>query len=239
MDQENISKINKLHKEITSSLRSTVSYAIEIGYLLNVSKKELNHGDFIPWIEKHCNFSGRAARNYLKIFLYKDKTAQHADLQEAYKAINLIEQRKNEDELNKLNEKIALKIKTGKNPEGWTRADDYEYKKRTDDEAYEKRKQKLFDDKKEEINKKYGIPRDEDSADDFFEKIINDVKARSSEKNKLRDKINMHGSQDPFFDVLDEYLNGLENDSRRMESLHNLIRYCKKLVNKYQIISAK
>ncbi|MBN2324808.1 MAG: DUF3102 domain-containing protein [Spirochaetes bacterium] len=56
-------KIIELHQGIIEDLKRTVQDAIEIGELLTKQKAILQHGEFLPWIEKELPFSGRTARN--------------------------------------------------------------------------------------------------------------------------------------------------------------------------------
>jgi hypothetical protein len=39
---------------------------------------------------------------------------------------------------------------------------------------------------------------------------------------------------DPFQDAIMDYLEGLENDSRRIEACHNIIKVCKRIAAELQ-----
>jgi len=54
-------------------------------------KEFVGHGNFVKWIESNLDISERSAQMYMKLFNYKDKTAEIADLQDAYKQIETIE----------------------------------------------------------------------------------------------------------------------------------------------------
>ena len=86
----NIKKIIVLHTEITEALKSSLEKAILIGQLLTEQKKELNHGEFTSWIKENLPFTGRTARNYIKLFNNKDMliTERVSDLTAAYKLLS-------------------------------------------------------------------------------------------------------------------------------------------------------
>ena len=44
-----------------------IDYAIECGIHLIKVKQEVNHGDFLPWIEKNMPCSLRTAQNYIRV----------------------------------------------------------------------------------------------------------------------------------------------------------------------------
>lgn len=58
--------INEAHQLARSTAESAVQHAIRCGQLLAEKKKALDHGDFTAWVEKHCDFSVRSARVYMK-----------------------------------------------------------------------------------------------------------------------------------------------------------------------------
>ncbi len=62
--------------------RTSLPKAIKIGELLAGIKDKLEHGQWLPWIQKNLSFSERTAQNYLRFFEEKDrlKNAAIADL---------------------------------------------------------------------------------------------------------------------------------------------------------------
>jgi hypothetical protein len=60
-------RINAMHREATKAAITAVELAIEIGAMLMEVKATLPHGEFGPWIRKHCEFTDRTARNYMKL----------------------------------------------------------------------------------------------------------------------------------------------------------------------------
>jgi Protein of unknown function (DUF3102) len=77
-----VKEIKKLHGAIIHAAKTSLDSAIRIGGLLTAIKDKLEHGQWIPWIEKNLPFSERAAQNYLRCFHEKDrlKNATDADL---------------------------------------------------------------------------------------------------------------------------------------------------------------
>lgn len=84
-----IEKICSLQSEIVRDLKRSLDNAIEIGSLLTEQKSKLPHGEFTAWIDSNMPFSGRTARNYMKLYENKDrlKTETVADLAGAYKLL--------------------------------------------------------------------------------------------------------------------------------------------------------
>ena len=81
------------------------------------------------------------------------------------------------------------------------------------------------------------------NIDETFSKldgIMGELADREAEKTRFREKIKMTGDnqRDPFFDVLEEYLSSL-SDNQKMEACHNIIKYCKRVVNSLHVVAAK
>jgi hypothetical protein len=58
--------INEAHRLARSSAETAVQHAIRCGQMLMKLKDSLPHGEFQPWIERHCDFSDRQARRYMQ-----------------------------------------------------------------------------------------------------------------------------------------------------------------------------
>jgi hypothetical protein len=90
-------KIRECHQELIASARMTLIRAIRCGELLYQAKQQVNHGDWLSWLEKHCtDISERTARNYMVLYENLDdlklKSAEFADLG-IYGALELIKGR--------------------------------------------------------------------------------------------------------------------------------------------------
>jgi hypothetical protein len=58
--------INEAHQCARESMENAVEWAVKCGQLLAAKKAELKHGEFMPWVEKHCDFSIRTASDYMR-----------------------------------------------------------------------------------------------------------------------------------------------------------------------------
>lgn len=58
--------INREHRLARQSAESAVEHAIRCGQMLADVKAALPHGQFGRWVAEHCEFSGRAARAYMR-----------------------------------------------------------------------------------------------------------------------------------------------------------------------------
>ncbi|EMM94297.1 PF11300 domain protein [Leptospira interrogans serovar Zanoni str. LT2156] len=68
-----VTELNRLHQSILTAGKNMVRFAVEAGEILTKKKDELEHGEFIPWVENNLNFKIRTAQRYMKIFEKKTK----------------------------------------------------------------------------------------------------------------------------------------------------------------------
>lgn len=78
-------RINAEHKVAQERLNSGLKHAIAAGQLLLEAKKQLTHGEWLPWLEKHCEVRERTAQAYMRVArgfasMDSDKSATVADL---------------------------------------------------------------------------------------------------------------------------------------------------------------
>lgn len=74
-------QINDLHSKATHAARDAVRYALQAGLMLVAEKEKLTHGEWLPWIERYCDFSARTARDYMALARRKEEVEanwQHA-----------------------------------------------------------------------------------------------------------------------------------------------------------------
>ncbi len=97
-----------------------------------------------------------------------------------------------------------------------------------DDKKWNEIKDKAFEGtKKESVSSKYDK--------EFLDELLKHAKEETKAKENFRGKLSQaNNKQNPFFDVLDDYLLNLKDDTEKLEALHNIIKYCKQHVNKYQ-----
>ena len=60
-------EINKEHEMAIMAGETMLEHAIRCGELLIAQKTQLDHGDFIPWIQEHCHFDRSQAWRYMKV----------------------------------------------------------------------------------------------------------------------------------------------------------------------------
>ena len=89
IEKSRIQEITDLHAEIGGLFMQSLDKAILIGSLLLQQKKSMDHGEWIPWIEKNLPFKERTARNYLRVYRERDNLKRQAvaDLNTAYKLL--------------------------------------------------------------------------------------------------------------------------------------------------------
>jgi len=60
-------QINEAHEEVASSFGHSLKHAIRAGELLTKAKGKLDHGQWLPWLERNIRFSDETARTYRNI----------------------------------------------------------------------------------------------------------------------------------------------------------------------------
>jgi hypothetical protein len=234
-------ELNRLHGEIENKMRSTVQDAIRAGEILAKVKEQLSHGNFLPWVQLNCRFAERTAYNYMGLYAHSNKIATVANLQEAYKQVEVLEAQAGMSETQRAWERVRTYIKTGEKPEGWRRGtDDKMVKEETDRAA---RIAKMQQELKEEHEQNQKSRSDnEDNAKKLFgeggifEKAIKQLTHETVKKQEFMESIRIshEGKDDPFVAAIMDYLNGLTDNSRRIEACYNIIKVCKGIANDLQ-----
>lgn len=83
---ENAAVIVDLHQQIVSSARKSLELAIQIGKLLQIEKRQVQHGQWGNWIRTKMPFTQRTANNYIRLHQMRDqiKLENVSNLAEAY-----------------------------------------------------------------------------------------------------------------------------------------------------------
>jgi hypothetical protein len=218
------------------TMRRTVNEAVRIGELLSEARPHLvKEGAFLAWCEK-IGIKRQSAENYLHLFEYRHKIPNVGNLQEAYKLIETEEARRRQREAADSMDRIKAYKETGRKPEGWSRADDYRMNKTESDEQFQARTAKIFDEKREQTERKPRITREEINELSAGMDML--VKA-NEEKQRLLGRMRLTGNNatEPIYDALLEYLLS-KPETERLEVCHNIIKFCKGLANEYQRQSA-
>ena len=59
--------VRESHEKITDHILNSLQLIIETGEYLTEAKGQLEHGEWIPWVENHCIISPRAAQYYMRV----------------------------------------------------------------------------------------------------------------------------------------------------------------------------
>jgi hypothetical protein len=61
------SRIRAEHESTAASLKRGAKHAMAAGQLLIAAKKQLKHGEWLPWLRDHCAMPERTARLYMRL----------------------------------------------------------------------------------------------------------------------------------------------------------------------------
>ena len=222
-------ELNDLHQQIEGKLRSTVQDAIRAGELLTQAKDDLPHGAFLPWIGKNCIFGDKTAERYMKVFEHKGKIVTVSNLPEAYRQVKQIESVKKQTENQKAFKRVQEYAKSGIKPEGWRKnTDDKLYQEEQDrDERIRRFKERVEEDKQTKESKEKDYKQDSEHFNEALSKLTTRVEERETFKENIR--ISSEGKDSPFVDALIDYLQGLDDDNRRLEACYNIIKVAKSI----------
>jgi hypothetical protein len=229
-------RIIDCHNGINGSMKQALEYAFEAGRLLTEVKESLNHGEFLPWIEKNIPFSSDTTNRYIKLYNYQNKIRTVRNLQEAYKQIETFEKQEKESEQQKALRRIQEYKKTGVKPDGWRRGtddklyqDDIDYQKRmAERQSQFKNRQEQEEERRSERDKFFESAKiGTDLLNEAAEMFIQKESKRKTFKEKI--KLSQDGEKEPFIDAIMDYLDELENDNRRIEACQNIIKVCKRI----------
>lgn len=228
-------EIIELHTKIEASLRRSVQDAVRIGHLLSEEKEDLRRKgkDFLPWIESELPFDDRTARRYISVSKYSNKMDRVSNLQEAYQLVARLETGEAQKERERKDRLINEKQRTGQKPAGWDRSVEYEEKKRQSDSEYQERKREAFAGNEE------GAPEldlhQEEKPRDRVEELLERWLAEGVQNEDLElADMKTNARQGKIMQVIDGYVAGFPDVSRKLEAVHNLLFYLRRVANKLQ-----
>jgi len=224
------------------TLKMTVDKAIRVGQLLTEQKAFVGHGNFIAWIEKNLDINERSARRYMALYEYRDKTDKLSDLHTAYQQIETIEAQERQSREERERSIISEYRRTGVKPIGWTPKIEQSVKDTDDNEAKRKAQREKEEAERLQRAKEYQ-EKQQQKPDHIYtlhseafqaaaETLIKQTTERANWKEKIR--LSDGGKEDAFMDAIIDYLEGLENDSRRIEACNNLIKICRNIAVELQ-----
>lgn len=83
-------RIRDKHQAAAAALKNAVAHAISAGNLLLEAKKQMNHGEWLPWLQDNCDIPERTAQAYMRLArmpLEKRNAVADLPLREALSAI--------------------------------------------------------------------------------------------------------------------------------------------------------
>src|SRR5271163_3492730 len=60
-------RIKTEHTAVSSALKESLRHAIAAGELLLEAKDQVPHGQWLPWLQKHCSIFERTAQLYMRV----------------------------------------------------------------------------------------------------------------------------------------------------------------------------
>jgi hypothetical protein len=231
--------IRKELNELNASLKMSVQRAITIGRLLSEQKEEMNHGEFLPWLESNFEMGEKTAYRYMGLFKHERKIVTMTNLQDAYNQIEQIEYQKKKQREQDDNKMIFEYKRTGKKPDGWERRHDALYKKFLDDAEFEKRKQaeldkKTTEKKRHEDDFKKSIEEDQRIID-FLEEKISQQKQNVELKEKLKlNNRNDNINQEVILETITDFIYCGNSIDDKIQRANNIIIYTRNLAVKLQ-----
>ena len=242
--------VNWCHEHIKSDAKEMLIYALRAGTILLRMKRELPHGEFLPWL-KNTDVPERTARRYMDLASNEGelKTATVSDLAEAYDLLKDVRERKKimreEEERIAVHSSWNRKRKrreerreqrlAGKPPDDWTKEEEENVQGWIAWTARWKEEKDAFRQRRKTGEKPANWKKEWDNAwdekydkDAYQERILNGFFGIRTHSFTLADP-DTDKEQTIIFEVIEDYLEKMTDDNRRLEAIHNLIRKLKRL----------
>jgi hypothetical protein len=78
------------HRAANDAAQRWIQHARKAGRLLITAKTQLSHGQWLPWLSKHCRLSKRTAQSYMQLARLDPRKAQrvaHLSLRAALRTV--------------------------------------------------------------------------------------------------------------------------------------------------------
>lgn len=75
-----VPSINREHKAVVDALEKGLDHALKAGEYLSQAKRLVGHGGWAEWVEKHCEFSYRTARSYIRVYNKRDELPKREEI---------------------------------------------------------------------------------------------------------------------------------------------------------------
>lgn len=140
------------------------------------------------------------------------------------------------------NSRVLQAYKTGIYPKGWNQECQRLYEEKVKEEkARDERIRKIKEEAKKEAEQKEQKEKERNARIEEIENLVNNITEKAitgfNKKLAFKEKIRISndGKEDPFTDVIIEYLEELEDDNRRIEACFNIIKICKGIAVDLQV----
>lgn len=224
----------KLTEEIVAELYRAKEFYSNRGIRSDLLTNDSKLNSFIGYLG-YVGLLERTAYRWLERYIPEEnKLITYEELSEKKRAearIKLSEEERNRD-------MIAEYRKTGVKPSGWTAKLDKSVKD-TDEHLAKIKEQHLKDesDREQRANEykdahTYKLNGKNDALFNNALKLAADsFVAKSQEREDWKEKIRLSdgGKEDAFMDAIIDYMETLENDSRRIEACNNIIKICRNI----------
>lgn len=135
------------------------------------------------------------------------------------------------------NSRVYQAIKTGAFPPGWNDDCQRLYDERVEeDRQRDERIKKMQDDMRRDAEQRQASVGERKSISDEIDSLIGGLSENLTKRAAFKERIRVshEGMADPFVDAIMDYLDGLEDDNRRVEACYNIIKVCKGIANDLQ-----
>ena len=168
---------------------------------------------------------------------HSNKIESVSNLQEAYRVVEQIETQERQTDNQKAMQRVREFNKTGTKSEGWRRGTDDKLAKEEAerDERIENVKRGMAEAETRQTRR--SEQRESfDAATAILEAAATQAIRASAERQRFKEriKVSQSGESDQFIEALMDYLDDLENDSRRIEACQNIIKVCRNVAAKLQ-----
>lgn len=183
----------------------------------NQGKEKVTNVTFSQYLED-CSLEYRTVHRWLERYLPKeDRLLSHEEHQER----KLVAHRQKVDHAEALRSKVIQRIKTKKTPADWNDEAEQAYQQQLADDAADRERIRQWKEAQEKL--KAAPEHEAPTADPLLDTAAVDQLRKRSEF-KARIKLSSTGTTAPFFDAIMDYLDGLENDDRRIEACNDLVK---------------
>jgi hypothetical protein len=78
---------NTEHRAFQTTMKAAIAHAIAAGEALIAAKRLLRHGEWLSWVNAHCDFTDRTARNYMRLAENRKYVSALSGVREALDAL--------------------------------------------------------------------------------------------------------------------------------------------------------